>query len=46
MEGKRRDEVDMHDSLVLEGGMILKFPFAYFATFAAPDSRFFPARKI
>ena len=45
MEGKRRDEEDMKDSLVLEEGMILKFPLVYFATFAAPASRFFPPRR-
>ena len=43
-EGKRRDEEDMQDSLVLEEGMILKFPLVYFTTFAAPASRFFLAR--
>ena len=26
MEGKRRDEEAMHDSLVVEEGMIVKFP--------------------
>ena len=45
MEGKRRDEEDMQDSLVLEEGMIVKFPFLYFATFAAHASRLFPARR-
>ena len=38
MEGKRRDEEDMQDSLVVEEGMIVKFP-------SVPDSRFFPARR-
>ena len=42
---KRRDEENMWDSLVLEEGMILKFPLVYFATFAAPSLRFFPARR-
>ena len=45
MEGKRRNEEDMQDSLVLEECMILKLPLVYFATFAAPASRFFPARQ-
>ena len=45
MKGKRRDEEDMQDSLVLEEGMILKFPLVYITTFAAPASRFFPERK-
>ena len=45
MEGKRRDEEDMKDSLVVEEGMIVKFPLVPFATFAAPASRFFPARR-
>ena len=34
MEGKRRDVEDRQDSLVLEEGMIVKFPLVYFATFA------------
>ena len=41
MEGKRRDEEDLQDSLAFEEGMTLKFPLVYFATFAAPASRFF-----
>ena len=45
MEGKRRDEEDMQDSLVVEEGMIVKFPLVPFATFAAPASRFFPPRR-
>ena len=45
MEGKRRYEKDMQDSLVVEEGMIIKFPFVPFATFAAPASIFFPARR-
>ena len=45
MEGKRRDDEDMQDRLVLEEDMIVKFPLFYFATFAAPASRFFPARR-
>ena len=44
-EGKRRDEEDMHDSLVVEEGMIVKFPFVLIATFAAPALRFFQARR-
>ena len=45
MEGKRRDEEDIQDSLVVQEGMIVKFPLVYFVTFAAPASRFFQARK-
>ena len=45
MEGKRRNEEDMQDSLVLEEVMILKLRLAYFATFVAPASRFFPVRQ-
>ena len=45
MDGKRRDEEDMHDSLVVEEGMIVKFPLVPFATFAAFASRFFPPRR-
>ena len=44
MEGKRRDEEDMQDSLVLEEGMKVKFPLVYLATFAVPASRIFRAR--
>ena len=33
MEGKRRDEEDMQDSLVVEEGMIVKFPFFPFAAY-------------
>ena len=43
MEGKRKDEEDMHDSLVVEEGMIVKFPLVPVTTFAAPASRLFPA---
>ena len=45
MEGRRRDSEDMQYSLVLEEGMIVKFSLVYFATFAAPASRFFPPRR-
>ena len=45
MEWKRRDEEDMQDSLVLEKGMLVKFPLVNFTSFAAPASRFFPARR-
>ena len=45
MEGKRRDEEDMQDSLVVEKGLIVKFHLVPVATFAAPASRFFPARS-
>ena len=44
MEGKRRDEEDVQDSLVEEEGMKVKFPLVPFITFAAPASRFFPSR--
>ena len=39
IEGKRRDK---EDSLVVEEGMIFKLPLV---PFAAPASRFFPARR-
>ena len=45
MEGKRRDAEDMQDSLVVEEGMMVKFPFVLFATFEAHGSRFFPPRR-
>ena len=45
MEGKRRDAEYMKDSLVVEGGMMVKFPLVPFATFAAPASRFFLPRR-
>ena len=45
MEGKRREEEDIQNSLVVQEGMIVKFSLVPFATFAAPVSRFFPARR-
>ena len=36
MEGKRRDEEDMQDSLVVEEGMMVKFPLVPFATCLLP----------
>ena len=36
MEGKRRDEEDMQDSLVVQEGMIVKFPLVPFATCLFP----------
>ena len=36
MEGKRRDEEDKQDSLVVEEGMIVKFPLVPFATCLLP----------
>ena len=45
MEGKRRDAEDMQDSLEVQEGMMVRFPFVPFATFAAPASRFFPPRR-
>ena len=35
------DEDEMQDSLLVEEGMIVKFPFVTVATFAAQASRFF-----
>ena len=43
MEGKRRDEEDIKDSLVVQEGMIVKFRLVPVNTFAAPASRYFPA---
>ena len=43
MEGERRDEENIKDSLVVKEGKIVKFPLVPVATFAAPASRFFPA---
>ena len=45
MEEKSRDEKDIKDSLVVQEGLIVKFPLVPVATFAAPASRFFPARR-
>ena len=45
MKGKMRDEKDLHDSLVVEVGMIVKFSLVNVSTFAAPASRFSPARR-
>ena len=45
MEAKRSDEEDIQDILVVLQGMIVKFPLVPVATFAAPASRFFPARR-
>ena len=36
IEGNRRDEEDMQDSLVLEEGMIVKFPLVPFVTCFLP----------
>ena len=44
MKGKRKDEKDIQDSLVVQEGMIVKFPLVLVATFAPPASRFFQAR--
>ena len=48
MEGKRRDEKDIQDSLVVQEGMIVKLPLVPVATFAAPASRcfFFSKNKL
>ena len=48
MEGKRRDEEDMQDSLLVEAGMLVKFSlvlFAFLPSPVAPASRFFPPRR-
>ena len=42
MEGKRRNEEDIQDRLVVQEGMIVKFPFVPVSTFSAPASRFLP----
>ena len=44
MEGRRRGEVDIQDSLVVQEGMLVKFSLVPVATFAATVSRFLPAR--
>ena len=36
IEGKRRDDADIKDSLVVEEGMIVKFPLVPFATCLLP----------
>ena len=45
MEGKRWHEENIQDSLVVQEGMIVKFPLVPVATFAAPVSRFFSSSK-
>ena len=45
MEGQRKDEEDIQDSLVVQEGMIVKFVLVPVITFAVPASRFFPARR-
>ena len=45
MERKRSDLEDIQDSLVVQGGMIVKFPLVPVAIFAALASRFFPTRR-
>ena len=45
MKGKRKNEENMQDSLVVEEGMIVKLPLVRVATFAAPASRFSSARR-
>ena len=45
IQGKRRDEKDIQDSLVVKEGMIVKIPKIPVATFAAPASRFLSARR-
>ena len=48
MEGKRKDEEDLQDSLVVEAGMLVKFSlvlFAFLPSPVAPASRFFPPRR-
>ena len=46
MGGKGKDVEDMQDSLVAEKGILVKFPLVPIATFSAPASRLFPARRI
>ena len=46
LEGKRIDKEDIQDILMVEEGMIVKFPQVLDAIFAAPASRFCPARRI
>ena len=36
MKGKRRDEEDIQDSLLVQEAMIVKFPLVPVATFEAP----------
>ena len=45
LEGKRREEEDIQDSLVVQEGRIVKFPLIPVATFSASASRFFPAKR-
>ena len=45
MEGERRNEEDIQDSLVVQEGRIVKFLLVPVSTFAAPASRFFPTRR-
>ena len=45
MNGKRMDEEDRQDSLLVEEGMTVKFPMVLVAIFAPSVSRFFPARR-
>ena len=41
MEGKRREDEDIQDCLVVQEGMIVKFPLVPVATFSAHASMFF-----
>ena len=45
IEENRRDVEDMQDSMVVEEGKAVKYPLVPVATFAAPASRFLPARR-
>ena len=45
MEGKRTDEEDIQDSLVVQEGMLVKFSLVPVATLAPPASRFFLAKR-
>ena len=45
MKGKRSDEEDIKDSMLLQEGMIVKILLVRVATFAASALRFFPARR-
>ena len=45
IEGKRRGEEDMQESLVLEEGMILKLPLVFFYHFCSPCFKVLSSKK-
>ena len=45
MEGKRRDEEDIQEILVVQEDLIIKFPLVPVANFAAFASKFFPPAR-